>query len=240
MDVVLQAFFGASRINLEWVVVAVAAWFAQMGFHEGAHAFAADRLGDRMPRMMGKCTINPFKHIEWNNSSYVIGAVVVPIVTAMMGWIPMGMAYVMHSRMSTKDEAKIAIAGPIGSFVVALIGFALWVLVYPMVGAGNSSLNHFVHMACLALVVVSIVYAVFNLIPLPPLDGGTVIYHFMNREGRDFLDRIRPYGFFILIAMFWILPRLSGGTLDVGYVFGKLIVYSIQLMESVPKELWGM
>jgi|GEM_PF-1534718 len=226
------------QIDIVWAVLLYLAWNVQMGLHEGGHAIIADRLGDPIPRAFGKVTINPYKHIEWDNSSYVISAVVLPAATALTMGVPLGMAWVMISgNHSTKNHAKIAIAGPVGSFLAGLIGIVLFFLLYPLIYMGTDSqsvfqIQTFAAQCCLALVVTSAFYGAFNLVPIPPLDGSNVLYHFMNREGRDFMDKIRPYGFFIIIALFWIG---NGGK----YVVTPVIQASADLMNWLPQQVWG-
>lgn len=207
------------------------AWFAQMGLHEGAHAWVADKLGDPVPRAMGKVTFNAFKHIEWNNWNYVISAVALPAFTTLSGYIPMGMAWVMHSRMDAKSEAKIAIAGPIGSFAVAAIALAIWWAIFPLVRHEPGLARHAYFMAT-AFVTVAMLYGVFNLIPIPPLDGGTVAYHYLNPEGKRLFDQIRPYGFMIIIVAFWIF--------NIGQpIFSWIFGVSRQLLYDLPMNMYA-
>lgn len=187
------------------VTVLMIAWFLQMGLHEGAHAIVADRLGDPVPRAMGKVSINPFTHVTWNDPWSVIGAAIVPFVTATIFPVAMGMAHVQISRgHSTANHAKIAIAGPIGSFVAGLIAIVLWVALFPLLRNSGPEAVNFLQFACWATLLTALVYGIFNLIPIPPLDGSEILYHYMNPDGRRLMDHIRPYGFFILIGLFWI------------------------------------
>ncbi len=218
------------------------AWFVGMGLHEGAHAYAANKLGDPLPRMMGKLTFNPFKHIEWNNWNYVLGAVVLPIATTYSLGIPLGMAWVMVQQMGTKHDAKVALAGPIGSFAAALIGVILLVASWPAIQAQTFGPmgTEILFTVGWAMVVVSIIYGVFNLVPLPPLDGGTVAYHFLNNDGRRMFDAIRPYGFLILIAMVWLVPPLTNGLIDPSrQLLWPAIGFLSEIALAVPNLIWG-
>jgi Zn-dependent protease len=228
-------------IDFVWVLMLVFAWFVQMGLHEGGHAWVADRLGDPMPRMYGRVTCNPLRHIEWNNLSYVFGAVLLPIATALMGWLPMGMAYVMVSgNHTTANRAKIALAGPVGSFLAAGIGVAIWFVCFPLARHMPAEVAVRTFQLCLALVVVSVLYGAFNLFPVPPLDGGDILYHFMNHDGRRMMNQIRPYGFFLIMGVFWLMPMLSGGRLDIGDVlFDPIQRAGVWLLTDLPTMVWG-
>lgn len=176
------------------------AWFLQMGLHEGAHAIAAHRCGDDTAYLMGKKTFNPARHIQWNDITSVLLGVVLPVMTAMRGLIPMGMAWVpvnpLRFRHMRRDHAIVAAAGPLANFVLAAVLLAIHVATASLKHQGLDNL-------LFAIYVTSIVYGVFNLVPLPPLDGSRILYYFLPPNMRQVMDDIEPYGFWILIALFW-------------------------------------
>ncbi len=216
------------------VIILMGAWFLQMGLHEGAHAIVADRLGDSLPRALGKVTVNPFRHIEWNNPSYVISAVVLPLVFTLSSGFPIGMAWVQHSPMSTADEAKVAIAGPIGSFLVAVLGILLYVFLFPLLGTNLLFLT-----TCYALIAVSVAYGVFNLVPLPGIDGGSVAYHFLPPAGRQLFDQIRQFGFFGILLIIMVLSYGTGGRLSVWRLIEPVQAFCINVMTESAEIVWG-
>lgn len=222
------------------VVVMMFAWFLQLGLHEGGHAMTAHWLGDPLPRMMGKVTFNPFKIIDWRDINYVISAVILPIVTILAWGFPMGAAWVWTGRYNTLHNAKVAIAGPIGSLAAALLGLGVWLAVYPLLHHAGDALVGLVSLTCFAVVLVGLVTFVLNLFPIPPLDGSEVLYHYLPPGGRQFMDAIRPYGFFIFIGIFWILPRVTNGRVDIfGLVFNPLFTRTMQFMAEAPVKIWG-
>ena len=200
----------------------VAAWFLQMGLHEGGHAYAAYYLGDDTSYLLGKRSINPLDHVEWENLNSILMSVIVPILTAAYGMVPMGMASVPVNpnrlRKRDRDMAMIAFAGPLGNFVLMGCCLALhqavsWLPYRDMsmtfAGGGHQGwdLGAVVWLFdelfyCVYLT--SALYAFFNILPLPPLDGSSVMRYFLPRAGRDLLDAIRPYGFTILMLLFWV------------------------------------
>ena len=196
------------------VLLFVAAWFVQMGAHEGAHAWVAYLRGDDTAYHLGKRTFNPLAHVNWNDINSVLMAVGLPIITAMAGWIPMGMAWVPVNPRRLKspslDMALVSVAGPVANFVVVFVCLVLhWVLP----GAGDPNLVPadfgprllwFVHKGFFVVALTSMLYGVFNLVPIPPLDGSKVLRFFLPEVGQDIMDRIQPYGMWMIIAVFWV------------------------------------
>ena len=237
MDMLLNAF---DRRDPIWVVCALAAWFIGIGLHEGGHAIIATRLGDPLPRTMGKCSINPMRHIDWHDPNSVIATVVIPVVTVLTMGFPLGMAWVMTSLRDPRSRAKIALAGPIGSFLAACLGYVIWIALFPILKHGSEQFGNIVSMVCIALVFVNIVYAAFNLLPVPPIDGSEVLYYYMPPDGRELMNRIRPYGFWIIIGVGWILPYATRGAIDpIGSMLGHVQLASIKLFVLAPKYIWG-
>jgi Zn-dependent protease len=196
------------------VILFVGAWFVQMGAHEGAHAWVAYWRGDETAYHLGKRTFNPLAHVNWKSINSILMAVGLPILTAMAGWIPMGMAWVpvnpRRLKFPSRDMALISLAGPMANFVIVILCLVLhWVLP----GAGEFSVipqsaipkalwlfHKFLYVTALT----SILYGVFNLVPIPPLDGSKVLRFFLPEAGRDIMDRLTPYGMWMIIAVFWM------------------------------------
>lgn len=241
-------------VDPTYIVIWMIAWFAQMGFHEGGHAWAAWWLGDDTAYMQGKRTVNPLRHVDWNQPVSIFNSVGLPLLSTIALGFPMGMAWVpvgVHNfRHPARDHAIVAFAGPAGGFLVALIALVTWNLIYPMQNLGGLDifrmlLNHQVPYDASganklllvfsnllgAVYFTAIVYSVFNLVPIPPLDGSNVLYYFGNWRLRELLDRIRPFGFMIVVLLFWILP---GGIILQPFVTALVWVY-----DAVPAALWG-
>ena len=196
----------------------VVAWFLQMGLHEGGHAYAAYYLGDDTSYLMGKRSVHPFDHVEWNDMGSIFMSVLLPTATAAMGMVPMGMASVpvnpMRLKNRSRDMAMIAFAGPLGNMVLMILclllhkatGFLPYtnMVENPDAGVGVGSIVWLIDELCRCVYLTSALYAVFNLIPIPPLDGSSVLRHFLPRSGQSLVDSIRPYGFTILMVLFWV------------------------------------
>ena len=227
------------------LVIGMIAWFVSMGLHEGGHAWAAWRLGDNTAYMLGKRTINPFRHVNWNEPNSVISSVVLPAITSIafaqpfgQGFVcvPMGMAWVPvnpnNFRHPSRDHAIVAAAGPGGDFICALGAFVLFFAFYPLLWQADAgALNNFTLCIIFSTYLTAIVYGVFNLVPIPPLDGSNVLYYFGNWRMREFMDRIRPFGFMIIVGVFWI----GGG----GRLLNPIIEALLWPFFKLPEMVWG-
>jgi Zn-dependent protease len=180
-----------------------------LSIHEAAHAWAADKLGDPTARLLGRLTFNPIAHID------PIGTLLLPgiaIFTGLpiIGWakpVPVNLNQLRHPR---RDFMYIAAAGPASNLLQALIlAGAAW-LMFP---GGIDPDASFGGMLLVQGIFLNVLLALFNLIPVPPLDGGNVIGGLLPERVADAYDRlVRPWGFIILYGIL-----LSG-------LFGKLIM----------------
>ena len=164
-----------------------------LSVHEAAHAWTADRLGDPTARRLGRITLNPMAHIDW------IGTVLFPLVAIysgvpLLGWakpVPVNWSNLKSPR---RDFAIVAAAGPASNLILATIGAAVLGL-----GAGLLSYQAFDLMG--RFVLLNALLAVFNMIPVPPLDGGNVAAGLLPVSIARMVDQLRPYGFLILYAL---------------------------------------
>ena len=169
-----------------------------LSVHEAAHAWTADRLGDPTARLLGRLTLNPIAHIDW------IGTVLFPLIALLSGFPLLGWAKPVPVNMSRlgaprRDFAVVAMAGPISNLVMAA-GAAL--VLRAWTGAGDGVVTLSAPAAILALTVrLNVLLAVFNLLPIPPLDGGNVLAGLVPEQFARVIDQLRPYGFLILYAM---------------------------------------
>ncbi len=167
--------------------------------HEVAHGWVAKRLGDRTAEMLGRLTLNPFRHID------PMGTVLVPFVLWMVsdfifGWakpVPVTWENLKHPK---RDMALVAAAGPAANLLMA-VGWALVMKLGLLLAAPFPWLGvPLVYMGD-AGITINLVLMLLNLIPIPPLDGGRVLMGILPGPLSWQLGRIEPFGFFILLAL---------------------------------------
>jgi Zn-dependent protease len=175
---------------------------ASLSVHEAAHAWAADRLGDPTARHLGRLSLNPVVHID------PIGTLLFPLISRLTGLPLIGWAKPVpvdqrHLRHPKRDFALIAAAGPASNLVLAGLGAIVFALI-PRAAPGEIAARA-VSGPLLQLVVgfvhMNVVLAVFNMIPVPPLDGGNVLLGVLPHAGGRFVEQLRPYGILILYAL---------------------------------------
>lgn len=175
-------------VVIPWFVILI----VSLSVHEAAHAWTADQFGDPTARLLGRLTLNPLKHID------LIGTVIFPLLAVysnlpLIGWakpVPVSMQNLQSPR---RDFAAVALAGPISNLVLAGIGAAIL-----LTGLDRSSVagNLVVFAAQM-----NIMLAVFNMIPVPPLDGGNVLAGFVPESVARALDGMRGWGFILLYVL---------------------------------------
>ena len=189
-------------IDVIQALIAFVVLLVSLTVHEAAHAWTADRLGDPTARLLGRVSLNPVVHAD------LIGTVLFPIIALMsnvplIGWakpVPVNIRRLAHPR---RDYMIVAAAGPVSNIVIAVVVAALgMVLALDLRGALNAIGRSSSLEGVLALfVVVNVLLAVFNMVPVPPLDGGNVLAGLLPYRLAVQFDRLRPWGFIILYGL---------------------------------------
>jgi Zn-dependent protease len=184
------------------ILVLMVVLIGSLSVHEAAHAWAANQLGDPTARRLGRLTLNPVAHVD------LIGTVVFPLVAIstglpLIGWAKPVPVDFRHLRSPRADFAAIAAAGPASNVALAVLGGAVYVAMDGQSAFMDGSL---VAGALRYFVLLNVLLAVFNLIPIPPLDGGNVLMGILPASSAALVDRVRPFGFLLLYAL-----MLSGG-----------------------------
>ena len=169
-----------------------------LSVHEAAHAWSADLLGDPTASRLGRVTLNPIAHID------PIGTVVFPLVAMISGVPLLGWAKpvpVSPKYLGTGWRQKfmlIAAAGPASNLVLAVIAALLINLGAAATGTALDGTASRILFTALQL---NVLLAVFNMLPVPPLDGGNVLAGLLPESGAVFFDRLKPYGFLVLYGL---------------------------------------
>lgn len=191
--------------------------------HEVAHGYAAYRLGDDTAKDLGRLTLNPIKHLD------PIGSVLLPLIFIISGtrfflaWAKPVPFNPYNFTDSQNGPMKVALAGP-GSNLAILLVFGLFAKLLPLATAsktallqaffmqGNAetmalmagSLASSLYIMSLIICLVNAVLMVFNLLPIPPLDGSKVLLRFLNERGREWFYNYENYGIFVVLALVYL------------------------------------
>jgi Zn-dependent protease len=191
-----------NNIDFVQVFVTFLVLLFSLTVHETAHAWTADRLGDPTARLLGRISLNPAVHID------PIGTIVFPLIALLtnvpvLGWAKPVPVNITRLRGNWKRKYMlIAAAGPASNLVLAVIAaLVLRVLpaatLEPTVEAALAPVILFLRIA----VYLNVLLAVFNMVPVPPLDGGNVVAGLLRGPVAEMYDRLRPYGFMILYGL---------------------------------------
>ena len=217
-----------------YVFQAIVFLFA-ISVHESAHAFTAWRCGDPTAKMLGRVSLNPIRHID------IIGTLVLPAICLFTGFPVIGWAKPTpvdprNFGHEIRDDILTSIAGPISNFLVATLAVICLILIaltspqsnfivkaamlgYP--GVSNSALVP-ISVLLYQGMVINVLLGVFNLIPVPPLDGSHVVRHMLSERTRDIYDRVGIFGLILLL--------LVGGNLLMAMMSPFISVFNSLLM----------
>jgi len=184
------------RVDVEGIVIQFVILVLSLSFHEAAHAWTADRLGDRTARLLGRLTLNPLAHIDW------IGTVFFPLVgmfsgLPVLGWakpVPVDMRNLSSPK---RDFGIVAAAGPASNLILAIAAIVVLKAAVPdVMGVYGNIL--------LLIASMNTLLAVFNLIPVPPLDGSNIAIGLLPAPLSTAVAQLRPFGFLILYGLLFL------------------------------------
>ncbi len=190
------------------VIILIIGLIYSIVLHELAHGYVAEKLGDYTPRYAGRLTLNPLPHLD------PIGSFLVPLFTYLAGGVLIGWAKPVpinpyNFNKPERDMALVAVAGPLSNITIALVLATIYKIFY---------FNGIFLEILLPLIRINLLLAVFNLIPIPPLDGSRVFLRNLDPQTMLFLEQ---FGFFfIFLFLYFAFPLLS---LVVNFLFNLLI-----------------
>ena len=195
--------------------------------HEVSHGYIADKFGDNTARYLGRLTLNPLKHLD------IFGTLMIFIIG--IGWakpVPVNYGNLRHPKT---DMMWVAAAGPVTNFLLATVSaLAMRALLFAAEGvAEGSALAAFVDPVTLMLafsVYINLMLGIFNLIPVPPLDGGRVAVGLLPYGPSMALARLEPFGMIIIIALVFFTDVFS-------YVISPALSFGVHLLAGPHSNL---
>jgi Zn-dependent protease len=201
---------GLSIVNFD--PVSILFWFIiflfSLSVHESAHAWVSDRFGDDTGRLLGRISLNPIVHID------PVGTILFPLISSLTGFPLFGWAKpvpVNPLRWREKNKANfwVSAAGPLSNIALAVMFFVVaksLVLGHRnnLLDIGTGSSLEPVFIFCSMGIFVNVGLAIFNLIPIPPLDGSGVLESILPYEAQKSYEQLRPYGFILLYGLMFL------------------------------------
>jgi Zn-dependent protease len=198
--------------NIADIFISFIVLLFSLTIHELSHAWTADRLGDPTARLLGRISLNPLVHAD------LLGTILLPLIALatgapLIGWakpVPVNLRRLRHGR---RDYVLVAAAGPASNLVIAVVAASL-LAVLPITPHRLGEANVSVPVAEILSMAMrlNVLLAVFNMIPIPPLDGGNVLSGLLPYRLASIFDQVRPYGFVLL----YLLILTGGFNLIVG------------------------
>jgi Zn-dependent protease len=204
-------------LDFGFIAITFTVLIASLTFHEAAHAWTANLLGDPTARLLGRLSLNPAVHID------PIGTVLFPLIAIttgapLIGWakpVPVDMRNLKDPK---RDFALVALAGPVSNLILAVAGAAVVMAVF---GDDRSALREGERLATglFQFVVLNVLLAVFNMIPIPPLDGGNVLIGILPVPLAAMVEKLRSWGFILLYLLL-----LSGALAAIAWPIQNIIL----------------
>lgn len=214
-------------VNFLYVGVALLVILLSMTLHEAMHAFVGYALGDDTAKAQGRLTLNPIKHID------PFLTILLPILLAIAGLPIFGGAKPvplnpLNLRYGEWGAALVAVAGPLTNFVLAFLAFGMYVL------SGQPSIDTFPGMFLAAAISVNLGFFVFNILPVPPLDGSRVLYALAPEFVRRGMEVIERYGLLVVFIIVLVASPV------IGTFMAQAISFFIELFSNVFRVQTGV
>jgi Zn-dependent protease len=220
------------------VIYEIAVWLIPLiiafVFHEVAHGLVARRLGDPTAEERGRLSLNPIRHID------PFGTVILPLILAvthagaLFGWakpVPVNYRRLNNPR---RDMVLVALAGPGMNLLLALIGAAILAATISLSGGAHDGVSRLVAANALNFMLINIFLGVFNLLPVPPFDGGHVLQGLLPPSAAAAVGRIGRYSLLVLIVLLLVLPQFG---ID---IIGRLVSPIVAIITRLFLGIFGL
>ena len=208
-------------LNLPFLLISFLVLIFSLTVHEAAHAWTASRLGDETARRLGRVSLNPVVHVD------PIGTLLLPLVAIIgnlpiIGWAKPTPVNPRNLRHPRRDYVAVTVAGPASNLLIAIVA-SMILRVMPVSGSLQGiDISSPVAMLALEAVDINILLAVFNMLPVPPLDGGRVLAAVLPPSLAIRYNRLGQFGFLIIYAL--ILTGALGYLIEPPYRFLRLLL----------------
>jgi Zn-dependent protease len=218
------------------IVYEIAVWLVPLViaivFHEVAHGLVARRLGDPTAQEQGRLSLNPIRHVD------PFGTVILPLIlaishTPVFGWArPVPVNY-RRLRNPRRDMVLVALAGPGMNLLLALLGAAILSATVSLSGGADAGAARMVAANALNFILINIFLAVFNLLPVPPFDGGHVVQGLLPPAAARRFSHVGRYALLVLVILLLVLPAISPSLNVVGRVVTPIVMAVARFMLGI-------
>ena len=206
-------------MNIQTLLIDAVALIVGIVIHESAHALAAYVLGDKTARSRGRVSLNPLAHIDPFGTVLAAGGPVFAFAKP----VPVYLNNLKHPK---RDELLVALAGPLSNALLALAAALIGYVLLPLLaGQVPMSLLYSLFSFFMTFIVVNLSLAFFNLIPLPPLDGSSILVPFLKGKALREYYRIQQYAMPILLVILYLLPTVLH--IDIIGMYFDITVYPL-------------
>lgn len=194
--IIILILFAISQANFDFMstLLTLPGLILALTLHEYAHATVSDRLGDPTPAQQGRLTLNPLAHLD------PIGTVF--LIFAGFGWGKPVQIDSRYYRNPARDMMLVSLAGPVSNFIQSIIWFFVYGALVKFAPIGTSYPIQIITTMVLYAALINVSLGVFNLLPLPPLDGSKILRYFLHGKGGRTLDFLENYSTIILLVLF--------------------------------------
>lgn len=185
--------------NLQYTIAQILILFFSLSFHESAHAWMADKLGDPTGKRLNRISLNPLRHIDLFGTLIIPAFLIIVRSPFVFGWAKPVPVNPFNFRDPHKGIALTSLSGPASNFLLSISSFIIFKIFLLVSKPGTYSEP--VAIILISMIIINLLLGFFNLIPLPPLDGAGVLSGFFPSSLGKLMDKIQPFSLIILVII---------------------------------------